>query len=188
MNWLRSHPRSAWIIGLTLLLPALLYLNALLALLDMRRDYQSQIGGLEPRIARLQGLIAHEEQLRVAAGEVDMRVVDLVYPAAEDRATVSTRLQKEVREMLVEAGLSVSNSQVLPVREQDLFDYVGVKLTVTGDLASLDAALVAIASYMPLLLVESLDVLPRGAGRRSADSDEQAISATLQLLSLRALQ
>jgi general secretion pathway protein M len=193
VNWVRSHRRSAWIIGLTILVPALLYLNALSGLLSLRQEYQSGIDALSPRIARLQGLIDHEVQLREAAGEVDQQVLGLVYPASEDRATVSARLQKEVRQMLVDAGLSVSNSQVMPLREKDFFDYVGVKITVTGDVAGLNAALTSLSLFQPLVLVESLDVWPKRESRRRSGATEssegrQVVNATMQLLSLRAVQ
>jgi general secretion pathway protein M len=114
--------------------------------------------------------------------------VDLVYPVTADRATVSAALQKDVRQILVEAGLSVTNSQVLPVREENAFDYIGLKLTVTGDVAGLDAAMIALAGYTPRLLVESLDVWPARASRGKGETKVQAINASLQLLSLRAAQ
>ena len=188
MNWFQANQRSAWIIGLTLLIPVILYLNILFGLLGLRQDYQADIERLEPRIARLQGLIEYEDQLRDSASKVDRQVVNLVYPAITDRATVSATLQTNIRRILVEAGLTVTNSQVLPVREEELFDYIGLKLTVTGSVASLDAAMIAIAGYRPLLLAESLDVWPTRVNRRKGDAKVQAISATLQLLSLRAAQ
>ncbi|MEH6637627.1 MAG: type II secretion system protein GspM [Halioglobus sp.] len=188
MNWIRSHKRSASIVGLTLLVPVFLYLNALFGLLGMRHNYQSEIDGLEPRIARMQGLLQHEQQLGEAAAKVDKQVVNLVYAATADRATVSAALQTDVRQILVDAGLSISNSQVMPVREKEAFDYISVKLTVTGSLASLDAALITLAGYMPLVLVESLEVWSARASRRNKVSKEQTINATLQLLSLRAAQ
>lgn len=188
MSWLKSNQRTAWIIGLTLLIPVVLYLNIWLGLLGLRQDYQAEIDRIEPRIARLQGLIEYEEQLRDSAARVDKEVVNLVYPATTDRATVSATLQTNVRQILLEAGLSLSNSQVLPVREEEAFDYIGLKLTVTGNVASLDAALAAIAGYMPLLLVESLEVRPTRANRRKGESAQQKISASLQLLSLRSVR
>ena len=188
MNWLRSHQRSAWIVGLTLLVPVLLFVNLLMSLQGMRQDYQSEIDSLEPRIARMQGLIEHQEQLRVAARNVGKQVVNLVYAASADRATVSAALQTDLRQILVDAGLSVTNSQVLPVREEEAFDYIGVKLTVTGSIDGLDAGLVALAAYMPLVLVESLDVWSTRTSHRKVDVPAQTISATLQLLSLRAVQ
>jgi general secretion pathway protein M len=133
-------------------------------------------------------LIDYEAQLREASVAVDSQVLELVYPAAEDQATVATKLQTNVRDIFGKAGLSVSNSQVLAVREQGNFDYIGVKLTVTGDLPALDEALASVAVYLPLVLVESLDVYPARAARGKSDSQEQQITANLQLLSLRAAQ
>lgn len=188
MNWLKAHKRSAWIIGLTLLVPMIFYLNIVFGLVGLRGDYQSRVEALEPRVARLLGLIENEELLRAATGEVDKRVINLVYPATQDRATVSANLQKDLRQILVDAGLSVTNSQVLQVREREVFDYISVKMTVTGDLSGLDAALVSMGEYLPLVLVESMDVWPRRATRRVVDAADQTITATLQLLSLRAVQ
>lgn len=195
MSWLRVHQRTAWICGLTLLLPALLYLAAMFGLLAMRQVSQGEIDRLEPRIARLQGLIAHEEELRDAAVAVDTRVLEVVYPASQDRTTVSATLQTNVRDIFAKAGLSVTNSLVMPVRERGNFDYIGVKLTVSGELAALDEALVGIAEYLPLLLVETIDVgparVPRvraSRDRKKTSVDQQLITASIQLLSLRAAQ
>lgn len=188
MSWLKSNQRTAWIIGLTLVVPFALYLNALLGLLAARGQYQEEIDKLEPRVARLKGLREYEGPLRESADAVAKQVENLVYPATADRATVAADLQANVRRVLVEAGLSVSNSQVLPVREEDAFDHIGVKLTVSGSLASLDAALAAITGYLPLLLVESLEVWPARAKRRKNEVEQQTINASLQLLSLRAIQ
>ena len=188
MIWLKSNQRLVWIVGLTLIVPAVLYLNVLFSLLGLRQDYQVEIERLEPRVARLQGLLEYEDQLRESAGKVDKQVVNLVYRATSDRAAVSATLQTSVRQILVEAGLSVSNSQVLPVREEGVFDYIGLKLTVTGSVASLDAALAAIAAYRPLLLTESLDMWPNRTRGRKGEADQQTVSTSLQLLSLRAVQ
>jgi general secretion pathway protein M len=188
MNWLKSNQRSAWIVGLTLIIPLFLYLNALIGLFGMRQDYQADLDRVEPRIARLQGLMAYEDELRESSANAGKQVVNLVYPSNTDRATVSARLQTNVRQILVEAGLSVTNSQVLPVREEDTFDYIGLKITVDGNIAALDIALSAIAGYRPLLLVESLDVWPARSSRRKGQQETQVISASMQLLSLRAVQ
>lgn len=194
MNWLRAHQRTAWLCGMTLLLPALLYLYVVFGLLGVRHASQVAIDRLEPRVARLEGLIAHEDQLRDAAVAVDSQVLDLVYPASEERATVSATIQTNVRDVLSKAGLSVTNSQVLPVREQGNFDYIGVRLTVSGALPALDEALASIATYLPLMLVESLDIYParvprlRTTSGGSAPAEKQEITASIQVLSLRAAQ
>ncbi|MEH6518539.1 MAG: type II secretion system protein GspM [Halioglobus sp.] len=188
MNWIKSHQRSALICGLTLLFPVMLYLDVLLGVWAMGREYQADIDRQQPRIARMRGLIEHEDQLRESAGKVGGQVVNLVYPASTDQATVSATLQTEVRQILTTAGMSVSNSQVLRVREEEKFDYIGIKLTANGDVAALDAALTGLAAYMPLLLIESLDVYPQRVSRRSKAPAAQNLTATMQLLSLRAAE
>jgi len=185
MNWLRSHKRSAWICAFTVLVPVLLYLNGLFALWGVQRGYQSEIDDLIPRIARQQGLIGYENQLRDASTLADQELVSLVYPASGDRATASAALQTNVRQILSDAGLTVRNSQVLPAREKDNFDHIAIRLTVNGDLAALDGALSGIARFRPLLLVESLEIKSVRPARK--DDKSQIITATLQLLSLRAL-
>ena len=188
MSWLRLHQRTAWICGLTLLLPVLVYLNAMLGVWGARQSAQAEIERIQPRLARLEGLIDHESPLREAAEAVDSQVLELVYPAVQDQAAVATELQTNVRDIFSKAGLSVSNSQVLPAREQGSFDYIAVKLTVNGGLAALDEALAGIGAYLPLVLVESLDVYPARADRGRSESQEQQITANIQLLSLRAVQ
>jgi len=185
MNWIQSHQRSAWICGLTLLVPLLLYLNALLGVWGVGQAYQSDIDNLMPRITRLRGLIGYESQLRDASTRSGEEVARLAYPAVGDAATVSASLQTNVRKILTEAGLTVSNSQVLPVREKENFDYISIRLTVEGDLSGIDAALTGIARFRPLLLVESLEIMPVRSARKNDGT--QLTKATLQLLSLRAV-
>lgn len=187
MTWLRTHRRSAIIVGLTLLLPILLYLNVLLGLLGLRFEYQGEISDLQPRIARLQGLIDNEDALRQSAGQVDARLAELGYPATEDANAVAATLQADVRQLFSEAGLEVSNSQVLPTRQEERFDLMAIKLTASGDMSALDAALIGIAAFRPMLLVESLDVFPARGQRQRGEPEGQQVTAVFQLLALRLL-
>ena len=185
MIWLRSHRRSAWICGLTLLLPMVFYVNTLVGLWGLHRDYQSDIDNLIPRIARQYGLIEHEDELRDASNMASKQVSALVYPASRDTASVSTALQSDIRQIFSDAGLTVSNSQVLPLRKKEHFDHINISLRVQGDMAGVDAALTDIAEFRPLLLVESLEMRPLRSGRSGAN--EQIVVVSLQLLALRAI-
>ncbi len=184
MKWFRDHPRYSVMLGLTALLPLCLVLYLCATLLGLRAGYQEEVDRLEPRIARLQGLMVYEADLERAAGEVGSDVLDLVYPASQDTGAVSAALQKNLREILSGAGLGITNSQIVPVREGDNFDRIAVKLTVTGNLEGLDAALAEITTYQPLLLVEELDVWP--VRDRRVEGSEQTITSTVQVLALRA--
>lgn len=188
MNWLQNHRSSALVVGASLALPLLLLLYVIGSLWALRFDYQHRIDRLEPRLARMLGVMEFEEQLRAAYDRVDLRVLDLVYPADADRAAVAAELQTNVRNLLRQAGLEVSNSQLLPMNEREGIDYLGLKMTVSGSLEALDGGLTALADYEPLLMVESLDVWPPRQVRGKEAGNQHSVTATLQLLSLRMVE
>lgn len=188
MNWFRQNQRSATVVGATLLVPVLLVLYFLTSLLIVRHDYQVQVDRLEPRIARLKGLLASEPALQASVGDVSRKLESAVYPVSSPRPTVSAELQNSIRTLLVASGLSISNIQALPIVEGEEFDRVGVRLSVRGDLPELDNALIALSEHSPRVFVESLDVQPMSATRRGRTAKTQDISATLRLASLRASQ
>ncbi len=187
MNWFQSYRKSAVIVGLTLLLPLLLVLYIIADFWLARQGYQAEIDQLEPRLARMSGLLESEEQLLVSVARLDSQVVNLVYPPTGDSAAVAAALQKNIREIMTEAGLSVSNSRILPVVLEENFDRIGLSLTVSGGLDALDEALLQMASYTPLLLIESMDIKAKRMTRSRDKNGQQIITASIQLLTLRAI-
>ena len=186
MNWLAAHRRSAWVCAVTLVIPLSLFVYAVLGTWAPGREYQSDIDSLTPRIARLRGLGNYEEELREASGSARQALDKLAYPALADAAAVSAALQTDIRQLVSATGLSVSNSQLLPVTREDRFDYLRIRLTLEGDLSGLDDALTGLAQFKPLLLVESLDIRPQRAARKKAES--QRMTARVQLFSLKVAQ
>jgi general secretion pathway protein M len=187
MNWIVNNRRFAAIVGLTLAVPLLFVLSILADFWGVRQDYQGQIDHLEPRLARLQGLLDSEEQLQASSGKVGSRMLQLVYPPSDDQATIAAALQTSVRDIVTVAGLKVGNSRILPVKTEDGFERIGLSLTVAGEMRALDEVLVDLAAYTPLLLVESIEVKPGRAARRGAEPVAQSITATLQLMTLRTI-
>jgi general secretion pathway protein M len=54
-------------------------------------------------------------------------------------------------------------------------------------MSALDAALIGIAAFRPMLLVESLDVFPARGQRQRGEPEGQQVTAVFQLLALRLL-
>ena len=187
MNWVRLHRRAALFVGLTLLLPVFLYLKTVIGLLGLGFEYAGDRGRIEPRVARLKGLMQNEAELARQRQLAEKRLREVAFPATDDSSALAARLQADIRQVLSEAGMSVSNSQVMPVREGEQFDRVAVKLTTAGSLAALDAALIGIAAYRPQLLVESLDTFPVRANARKNAAESQSVTAVMQLMVLRVL-
>lgn len=185
MNWLNNYRKFAITIGLTLLIPALILLYLSADLWMLRQSSQGEIDRLKPRIARMIGLMESESQLQASAGQLGSHVLNLVYPPTEGSAGVSASLQKNIREIMTNAGLTVSNSRILPLIQEESFDRIGLSLTVSGSLGALDEALLQLEAYTPLVLIESIDIKPLRSRRSS--KKEQVITASLQLLTLRAI-
>lgn len=185
MDWVQANRQAAIMVGLTLAVPVLLVIYLALNLMVTRSEHQTEIERLEPRIARMQGLIDSEESLAASAEKFDGLLRGLVYPSSEELASVSATLQENVRGIATAAGLTVSNSQILRSAQKEGFDQIGLKLTLSGDVAALDAALLEFASYVPLLLVESIEVWPERQLRKKGEPPRQNITANLRLLSLR---
>lgn len=188
MSWQQMDRKMLGIVGLTLAVPVVILIYILATLWMLRLDYQDEINRLEPRIARLSGLVESEAVLKASSGKVGSRIVDLVYPNTQDRAAVAADLQKNVRELMAASGLTVSNSRILGPQGDEEFDRIGLSLTVTGSMASLDATLEELAAFTPLLLIETLEIRPNRASRRSAEIAAQTVTANMQVLSLRAVQ
>ncbi len=184
MIWLNSHRRSAVLVGITLAVPLYLFLSALVGLLEVRADYQSQIDAIEPRLARMQGLVARESDIREALAGVTTLVSDHVYPESTAAAGVAASLQAEGRRILSGVGMDVTNSQVLRPRKRDQFDYVAVKIVARGTLEQLDQGLSEFAAFRPVVFVESLDAFPNRRRRRDEEQN-QTLTVSLPLLSLR---
>jgi general secretion pathway protein M len=187
MNWLKSHSKSAFIVGATLVLPVLLVIYVLLDFLVAWQGYQAEIDRLEPRVARMAGLIASEEQLRASASQLGSQVLNLVYPPTDDSATVSAALQKDMRQIMTDAGLSVTNSRILPVLQEESFDRIGLSLTASGELDALDSALLAMVAYRPLVLIDAMDIKPKLMTRSRDKNGQQILTVSFQLLTLKAI-
>jgi general secretion pathway protein M len=188
VNWLRAHRRTALLVGLTLLLPAYLYLSSLIKLIGLGLDYRGERSRLEPRLARVQGLLMEREELQSQSARAAQVLREQVYADAQDPSALAASLQAEARQIFIEAGLAISNSQVLPLRRGELFDEVAVKIAVEGSIAALDGALVGIAAHRPRMLVEAIDVFPVQGPGRGAEQARQMLSAVVQLKALRAVQ
>lgn len=187
LDWIKTHRRSAAVVGMTLLLPLLLAFTAIADLWSVRTEAQSEIDRIVPRMSRLLGLAGRESELRAALQKVDSELATLVFTGEEDRDTQAANWQKDIRERLVESGLAVADMRLLPAdTEEETLERIRLKLTLTGDMNALDAGLSNLSTHEPRTLIESLDVKPHRRGRRQPDGSQQQVLISMQLVSLRA--
>lgn len=193
MNFKADRPTI--IVGSSLGLVLLLAVYLTFQLWFLRQGFSDEIEAIQPRTARLLGILDSVDQLRLASDTARGMLRELVYPADQDRAKAASSLQQNVRELLTSAGLSVSGSQILPQRKSHRFHRLSLDIKAEGNIDALDEALSSLESMRPLVFVESLKVEPqrtrsRRRGRQSqpedtVEGDPRILTARFQLFSLK---
>lgn len=121
-----------------------------------------RLAELEPRHARLQGLLAKEEELRLAAEQAAIQIRRHAYHVSVDANQAGNDAQQRIREAFAGSGLTVSSLQLLPAKEDGPFDRIPIALAVEGELFQLQAALLALGALQPTVLVDAVTLRPTG--------------------------
>ncbi len=181
------------VVGGTFALVAVVVLYVLASLWGIRQGYAEHIDRVEPRTARLLGVQEREEDLAAAFTRANAQLAELAYPANGDTAMTAAAMQQSVRNVMTEAGFTVSGSQILPERrEGDLLE-LRLDVTAVGSIDALAQTLDDLRAARPLVIIESVTIKP-GRVRRSSDGtprageDRRPLSARFKMVSLRMLK
>jgi len=130
------------------------------------QSYLGFLADLEPRYARLAGLLARQADLKTLTEQGNKQLTLLAYPASQDATQAGNDAQQRIRALFAQSKLDIISIQVLPAPKDDAkFDRIPINLRVEGDLAGIQAALTALASQSPTVLLESLSIQTIGAVR-----------------------
>lgn len=182
--------RPTIVVGSCVVLVLVMLLAGILYFLSLRASYVHEIDSITPRTARLLGILESADALEVASSAAESTLRDLAFPPGRDSAAVAASLQQEVREVMTEAGMSVTGSQILATRLGEGYDRITLDISADGNIDALDESLAALELMRPLLFVESLKIRPartrRGAAEASADSgDPRQLNARFQVFALK---
>ena len=124
------------------------------------------LADLEPRYARLTGLVQYQAELQALHAKTTEQLKRLTYPSSQDVTQAGNNAQQRIRGLFVDSNLSVISIQVLPaVKDDSKFDRIPISLRVEGDLVGIQSALIKLSNQTPLVLVDSLSVQTIGAVR-----------------------
>lgn len=183
MGYLRSLPvkvRNTLLLCLGGVL--LVFIVLTLQLVSWYWESSRRIAELEPRYARLAGLLQSEGVLREASAAAAQSLVGLVYPASADMSSVSAIIQQDVRRLLEGAGLAVSGSRVLEPVERDHVLLIPLELTAEGSMEGFERMLAAIHRNRPLMLIDSMELAPQRSRSRRADQREsQSLGISMRI-------
>jgi hypothetical protein len=154
------HQHRAWLAPLLTLIVILLLLVAIFIPLHAKQSqYSSSIQKSQPRIERVQGLLAAapqlENQLNAARTAAQMQL----YPNSSDENRLNTELQTRLRSLAQQSGLTVGSLRALPTRKELNLDVLLLNLNLQGGLAELQRFLDALqrpTEAAPALRVDNL--------------------------------
>lgn len=150
----RNARRDLSVVLVTLAL-VLTPLGLLGAYLYSKYEWATQrIAEVEPRHARLSGLIAHKDSLALAQAQAVDRLAQYLHPAGQDANQVGNDVQQRIRSVLSTAGLSIVSTQVLAAKEEKNFERIPLVVRAEGDMMAVQLALAALDEQKPAILTE----------------------------------
>ncbi len=117
-----------------------------------------QLSQLEPRYARLAGMVQAQEALAQAEASAKALLAGHTYPAEQDAVQAGNDAQQRIRTLFADSKLDVGSIQVLPPKELSAFDRIGIVLRVEGDLTGIQNALALLEKQSPTVWVDSVSI------------------------------
>jgi general secretion pathway protein M len=150
--------RVAWLQAITILLLLLPLVGASLYVWGKHLRIQADLSDIEPRYARLLGMVEHQTELSSVALQAQQQLARVAYPASQDATQAGNDAQQRIRTLFADSRLNVISIQVLPPKEQGSFDHIPIDLRVEGDLTAMQNALAALANLTPLVVAEEVSI------------------------------
>ena len=153
----RQRPEFLW-----LLLAGALMLLALgwasWTVVVKHRQASGLLADIEPRHARLAGMLQNKELLAQAESALQANFSEYVSPAEEDPGQIANAALQRVRELASARGLRVTSSQTAAPRDENGFDRIGLNLRVEGEWPQLVDLLRELPQQRPLIYYNALQI------------------------------
>jgi len=154
------HQHRAWLAPLLTLIVVLFMLVAIfIPLAAKQNQYSNIIQKSQPRIERVQGLLAAAPQLENQLNAAHMTAQAQLYPNSSDENRLNTELQTRLRSLAQQSGLTVGSLRALPTRKEFNLDVLLLNLSLQGGLAELQKFLDAVqhpTETAPALRIDNL--------------------------------
>lgn len=170
--------RTAWIVWGTSLAVLLLLAFLLLALQMRHAAYGEALSDIEPRVARLRGLLEAQGDIKAALIGAQGQLAQYAYAADTESTRAAADMQQQARRAAERAGLSVVSSQALPPKSEGGLEIHTLTLNVQGSYEGVVSVLEALARQKPRIQIDGLTL--QTSRRPGADSSE--IYAQLRLV------
>lgn len=140
-----------------------------------------QLAQIEPRHARLAGLLHSHDPQTEAATRLQANLADYVHPADADPSQLGNTALQRVREIATRHDLRVASSQTSAPRDEDGFDRIGLNLRIEGDWPGMAALLADLATLRPAIYYASVQLGQQQGARRRGGQDVVVDEVFVQL-------
>lgn len=127
-----------------------------------------RLADIEPRHARLTGILQREAEFTAEVAEVQQRLNELVYAPTMESQAAGTDAQQRVRQLFTSAGLNLVSSQMLEPKVEGAFDRIPMTVRLDGDLVALQAALNGLDTLRPVIWIDNMSVQTGAMARDQA--------------------
>lgn len=131
---------------------------------------QEHVASLEPRYARLAGLLERSADIQALGEQAGAKLAALAYPVSKDANQSGNDAQERIRALFADSKLDIISIQVLPLakdkdKEKDdaPFDRIQISLKVEGEMVGIQNALSILAGQTPVVWVDSVTLQTVGA-------------------------
>ncbi len=186
MSTLRLDNHALLTVIISLVFVVIVILAIQLKIIFSYFNYDREIGNLKPKIARFAGLIESEDKLlslEVLAGD---ELSFYVYPHTAEKNVTGAQMQKSLRSVFTDVGMTVTGSKILTLKGERGFSRIGISLTLDGTINALESALMRLEGSGPAVFVDEIDIKPkRERSRRGVQSGRQSIDVKIKLISFK---
>jgi len=168
-------PRQRFLaVGLLLIAIGVVWLAVVEPLLDTAADQSERLEAARALAAQYRAVVAERPALEARQKEMAAATGTRVsYLSAASDGAAGATVQKLVKGAIERAGGAVQSTQLQPVRSEDGFRRIGVRVQLTATVEALRQALHALEGHEPYLFVEGLEArsrqIQRSTGAKTAE-------------------
>ena len=145
--------RDRWL-AITILIGiiGLLYVVAVMPLLSIASGYQESIDDLEFKLQRYKRIVSQKDLVLERVAEIKKKQAsNNNFIARKTSALASADLQKLIKSSVSAAGGGLTSTQVLPRREDNGVERIGIKVRMSGNMGVLRSVFHRVIIQTPLL-------------------------------------
>jgi len=159
----RPRPEALWLLIAGALLLALLAW-ASWTVVAKYRQASAVLAEIEPRHARLAGLLQNQELLAQTDSALQANLIEHVGTAEEDPGQTGNAALQRVRELATARDLRISSSQAAAPRDEHGFDRIGLVLRIEGQWPQLVGFLRELVQQRPAIYTTNMQLAVQFGG------------------------